>query len=316
MSGSLTADGPFPARFKAWLDERFPFANAPAFFLFYLTAGAVAAHATGGVVTVGWTDIVSCLVVWSMFLLLRVLDEHKDYADDVIHHPERVLQRGLITLGHLKVAGAGAMALTLLWSVTRAGPTAPPMLAWAIMMGWAWLMAAEFFCGAWLKQRLLLYALSHMAIMPLVAWWCVTLRLPDASPTTATWLVVLLFFLTGLAFEIGRKTRGPEEEREGVDSYSKIFGTRGSAVVLLGVTVVIAAVITALVLHLTGGTSLWLLGFVAAGTLLVCATIAKFLAAPSAGGRKLNEKSLGLLALLGYGAIIGAVAVSRGITWA
>ena len=32
MSGSLTTAAPLPARFKAWIDERFPLDNAPAFF--------------------------------------------------------------------------------------------------------------------------------------------------------------------------------------------------------------------------------------------------------------------------------------------
>ena len=316
MSASADLSSPLPQRLKAWIDERFPLANAPAFFLFYLTAAFVAAHDRGGAVQFSFTDLVSCLAVWSMFLLLRVFDEHKDYAEDVIYHSDRVLQRGLITLGHLKIVGAVCFAFTLLWSLARGGGFGAPAIAWIIMTGWACLMAVEFFCSVWLKERLTIYALSHMAIMPLVAWWCVTLKSPTAAFTSNVALLALLFFLTGLAFELGRKTRGPEEERDGVDSYSKIFGTRESAVLVLIVTIAIVALIEVLVAQMQAPPhAVWLFAPAIVGGLPPVAAILMFLRTPSASGRKKTEASLGLLALFGYGAIITAVIVSNGFVW-
>src|SRR5690349_3066406 len=96
----------------AWMSERFPARNTVFFAVFHATAllGARAPRA-GGPVTVTWRDVAAFPAVWCFFLMLRVFDEHKDFDADAIAHPNRVLQRGLVTLRDLRVLGALAIAV-------------------------------------------------------------------------------------------------------------------------------------------------------------------------------------------------------------
>ena len=113
----LTLESPFASRFFAWIHERFPLVNAVLFFVLYASAllygRAVSTSAAGGRVTAHAVDIAGFFAVWAFFLMLRVFDEHKDYALDLENHPKRVLQSGLVTLAHLKIVCAVAIAIQL-----------------------------------------------------------------------------------------------------------------------------------------------------------------------------------------------------------
>ena len=312
---TIEPTSPFPSRFKAWLDERFPFANAPAYFLFYLAAAVIVDVESDQEVSLGWNDLMSCIVLVSFFLLLRIFDEHKDYEEDLVNHPDRVLQKGLITLKHLKVAGVISVILTFTWSVHQGGGMSGTLYAWAIMTGWSFLMAVEFFCGTWLGKRLTLYALSHMAIMPMIAWWCMSLSVTEPPVTENTILISCLFFFSGLVFEINRKTRGPEEERDGVDGYSKIFGTKGSALIVILLILVVAGLIVRLLMNVQGGFDWLSLAPMGIATLLAIAIVFRFILNPSAKGRKANEGVLGLLALFAFGSVIVVTSLTHGVVW-
>lgn len=69
----LTMNSPWPARFMAWVHQRFALPNALLFFILYITAAVVARAAAGGEIALGGLDVVACVVTWSFFLLLRVL---------------------------------------------------------------------------------------------------------------------------------------------------------------------------------------------------------------------------------------------------
>jgi 4-hydroxybenzoate polyprenyltransferase len=92
-------------------------------------------------------------------------------------------------------------------------------------------MAREFFASAWLKQHPAVYLLSHMVILPLIDlfatacdWAFAGLRQP---PPGLAWFLIVSF-LNGIVVEIGRKTRAPEDEEEGVETYSGLWGVAGA----------------------------------------------------------------------------------------
>ena len=90
-NSAVIAGEPLLRRIRAWMDERFPFANALLFFILYLVTATVV-RASQGEWFFNWSDIVACLITWSLFLTIRIFDEHKDYELDVKNHPQRVLQ--------------------------------------------------------------------------------------------------------------------------------------------------------------------------------------------------------------------------------
>ena len=310
----LSPTSSFATRFLAWMKERFPFANALLFFILYLTTAAVARSTLDGAVSLSLHDLVGAMVTWSFFLVLRVFDEHKDYELDCRNHPQRVLQSGLITLMHLRVAGAIAIASQILWSVFLDKGMGQVTAAWAAMFLWTCLMGKEFFVADWLNRHLTWYAVSHMLVMPLIVWWLANLAMPDSELSPVLQVMMLLAFISGFCFEITRKTKGPEEERDTIDSYSRIFGTRGSAVVVM-------LLVTAMVLNqvwlitlISGDLILWAVAIQAVFLALGLYQLLRFIRLPSADGREKNEAVVALTMLAGYAVVIAVVIVGKGLS--
>ncbi len=313
MDTVLNLQSPWSQRFLAWLRERFPFANALLFFILYLTTAAVVRASLGEGIALSLIDVLACLATWSFFLLLRIFDEHKDYELDCRNHPQRVLQSGLITLAQLRLVAGLALALQLLLSLARDGGLGQTTVAWLMMFAWTCLMGREFFVAEWLNRHLTLYAVSHMLVMPLIVWWLANLAQPGLQFNETLGLLMLLAFISGFCFEITRKTKGPEEERDSIDSYSRIFGTRGSAVLVL---VLVSAMVA---------NQLWLSHVLSAAwpwwAVLVLVIfyglglyqLAQFLRAPSAAGREKNEAAVALTMLAGYAVLIAVALQARGL---
>jgi 4-hydroxybenzoate polyprenyltransferase len=167
------------------------------------------------------------------FLQLRIADEFKDFEEDSRYRPYRPVPRGLIKLRELAVVFVLTALIQLglaLWLDTG--------LLFLLGVTWTYLvlMSKEFFVAEWLKKRHILYMLSHMIIVPLVDFYATACDWRPAStqpPPGLLWFVVVSYF-NGLVIEIGRKIRGPQNEEEGVNTYSRLWGMRNAVTVWLG----------------------------------------------------------------------------------
>lgn len=253
----LTLAAPFHRRLAAYLRERFPLgAYALLIAAFYSSNHFLALALTEPGAPPGYDlrSLAGAGILFCFFFHLRVFDEHKDYRDDCRHHPERVLQRGLVTLDHLRRLGAAAIAAELLLAAWL-GPAALAALSLAFLF--SVLMLKEFFVARWLRPRLLLYATTHMLVMPLLAAtvFSITTRRPPWEAPGWFWLWAVVSVFVGFNWEISRKIRAPEEEREGVDTYSRRFGPFRAALLVLLVRVADTALVALVGRHL--GLSPW-----------------------------------------------------------
>ncbi|HEV7693089.1 MAG TPA: hypothetical protein VGO52_19800, partial [Hyphomonadaceae bacterium] len=126
---------------------------------------------------------------------------------------------------------------------------------------------------------------SHMAIMPLI----------DLYATACDWLpagvgshegfgltlgaFLLLSLVNGTVIEIARKSWATEDEREGVETYSKLWGPGVAGAAVLGV--ILAGLAVAAFVNVRSGAGVWFL----AGLLAVGA-YAAWMAIEYAGGAK------------------------------
>jgi 4-hydroxybenzoate polyprenyltransferase len=205
------------------------------------------------------SSLAGFLAVFCFFLHLRLFDDHKDYEEDCRHYPERALSRGAVTLADLKMLAALAIGLEFGLSALCGGAA---LLAVAAAFAFSLLMLKEFFARDWLKRHYLLYAWSHMLIIPLLSlaiFSFATARSLWEAPGWY-WIYSVVGFCTAFHWEISRKIRAPEQEIEGVDSYSKRFGVHGAACVLLLLRVVDTGLVAAAGLHLRLG--IWLLAVI------------------------------------------------------
>ncbi|MCU0662160.1 MAG: prenyltransferase [Myxococcota bacterium] len=312
----LSKESPLASRLWAWMLERFQPATWLLFFILYATAVLFGRFlGTEGSLALGNRDLFGLAAAWCFFLMLRVFDEHKDYEIDLVNHPQRVLQSGLITLKHLKVLGVLAIVVQVSGSLVQDSGLGTATLSWFFVMAWSALMAVEFFCGKWLGKHLVLYAFSHMLVMPAVLFWLAQMGYGQRwLPCTIGWLMASAF-CGGAAFEVTRKTRGPEEERETVDSYSKVWGPRGAALVIW--LFLLAGAFTQIaLLRLVLQTPSWMwYAAVTASVALPTATLGMFAAKPTASGRKKNEAASSLAMLAGYVVVLAALIAQRGVLW-
>ncbi|MEN8142124.1 MAG: UbiA family prenyltransferase [Thermodesulfobacteriota bacterium] len=245
MKKEITISSPFPARLLAYSAERFPLINHGLLIVSYYSSNQFLAQILenpGNPVKYSGHTLLGAITVFCMFLHLRVFDEHKDYEEDCRHYPKRLLSRGIITLSHLKVIGFIAIATELILSYIRGWEAFCAVL---IAIAFSLLMLKEFFVGNWLKHHFLVYAFSHMLIMPLfalVAFSFTTGRFPWQAPPWF-WLYAFVGFFVTFNWEISRKIRAPEDEIPGVDSYSKIFGTYGAAYLVVLIRVIDTAMV-------------------------------------------------------------------------
>jgi 4-hydroxybenzoate polyprenyltransferase len=268
-----TRDSPFARRLAAYLRERFPLLGHGVLIAAYYSSNQFLARVLtepGRRMHYDWTSLAGALTLFLFFFHLRVFDEHKDFNEDSRHYPDRVLQRGLVTLRDLRILGGLAIAAQLALSAWR-GPAA--LAAWLAAFAFSFLMLKEFFAREWLKRHFLVYTVSHMLVMPLLSlmvWSFATGRYPWEAPF---WYLVYAwvgFFVT-FNWEVSRKIRAPEDEIEGVDTYSRVFGTYGAAWVVLGIRVVDTVLVILVGRHLGLG---W--GFTAALVALFAVCLVAF----------------------------------------
>ncbi len=248
----ITSQSPFATRLFAYFAERFPLLNHGILIVSYYSSNQFLAQVLdnpGSPVKYSTNSLLGAITIFCMFLHLRVFDEHKDYEDDCRYYPGRLLSRGIISLKVLKVIGLIAIVLELTLSFIR-GPAA--FCAVLIAIGFSLLMLKEFFVRTWLKNHFLVYAFSHMLIMPLfalVAFSFTTGRFPWQAPP---WFILYAFvgFFVTFNWEISRKIRAPEDEIPGVDTYSRIFGTYGAAYLVVLVRVIDTAMVWFVGMHL------------------------------------------------------------------
>ncbi|MBI6545949.1 MAG: hypothetical protein HY692_04085 [Cyanobacteria bacterium NC_groundwater_1444_Ag_S-0.65um_54_12] len=221
---------PFARRWWLYQAERFPLGtHFIAIALFFACAyfGAQAL-ATTGPLHLGSRGWVALGVTFLTMLLLRVCDEFKDFADDRINYPDRVVQRGIVTLSELKVLGVLIGIALIACNLTLGRESC---MAYALVIGFVWLMRVEFFVGPWLKRHIFIYALTHQGIVPLLCLYLAVVALLSFKAVPQTfWLVILTSVGIGLCFELSRKFRAPEDELATLDTYTKSFGPRGAAI--------------------------------------------------------------------------------------
>ncbi len=301
----LSLQSPWSKRFMAWMHERFPLQNALLFFILYVTTASVARAGLPSSSLHVW-DIMGCMLSWSFFLLLRIFDEHKDYERDCVNFPGRVLQRGLIRLVDLKVVGVVAVLVQSGMALYRDRGIGPTTESWLLMIFWASLMTKEFFVADWLNRHLTIYAFSHMLIMPLVVLWLAALAQPGHVGSMSLHVLMILALVSGFCFEITRKTKGPEEERPSVDSYSRIFGYRNAGLIVM-VLVLVMLLLQVLLLGTLGKQSWMATLVIMMFGLQALVALIQYLRAPSQQARERNEKSVALAMLAGYAVVVAAM---------
>jgi len=223
----------FTARWRIYFSERFPpLQHGTLIAVFVIGTMAYSARLHGHPDFPGLEPILLAFIITFLFFLqLRILDEFKDFEDDARWRPHRPVPRGIVTLralGWLWVCAAGVQ-------VSLAFLFAPWLVLMLVaILAYSGLMGVEFFVRDWLKVHPVAYMASHMVIVPMIALFITAFDwLPAGSPDGRLgWLLAMSYFGFSV-IEVGRKIRAPEDEEEGVETYSALWGRRNAVVTWL-----------------------------------------------------------------------------------
>ena len=290
----VSREDPYGKRLRAYLSERFPLFGHVLLIISYYSSNQFLAKALvnpGVPMQYTLLSALGALTLLFFFFHLRVFDEHKDFEEDSRFHPHRVLQRGVITLADLRVLAAIALVLEVALSLA-AGRA--PFVAWIFPFLFSLLMLREFFAADWLRRHFLVYATSHMLLMPLLSLMIfsfATQRYPWEAPPLF-WLYAFVGFFVTFNVEVSRKIRAPQDEVEGLDSYSKIFGTYGAAWIVLGLRLVDTTLVSVVGWHI--GVSAWFYVAVAVLFLVTLGTFIRFRVNTTTASAKALERNAGI----------------------
>jgi 4-hydroxybenzoate polyprenyltransferase len=290
----VTRGDPYVTRLRAYLKERFPLFGHVLLIISYYSSNQFLAKAlvTGGA-PMQYTpqSALGALTLLCFFFHLRVFDEHKDFVEDSRFHPQRVLQRGVITLADLRRLAAIAIVLEVALSLL-AGRA--PFVAWTLPFVFSLLMLREFFAAEWLRRHFLVYATSHMLLMPLLSltiFSFATHRYPWQAPPLF-WLYAFVGFFVTFNVEVSRKIRAPGDEIEGLDSYSKIFGTYGAAWIVLALRLIDTTLVSIVGYFI--GVSPWFYVAIAVLFFVTLGTFIRFRTHTTTASAKALERNAGL----------------------
>jgi 4-hydroxybenzoate polyprenyltransferase len=168
--------------------------------------------------------------MFTLFLVslhLRLLDEHKDYEQDLKAHPERMLSQGIIKLSELRVILYIVLIIEIVLNILFG---IQQLLLLGAMILYSLIMFKEFFVSQFLNRHMGLYLLTHQLIVILFVFYAYSFAADLSALSTEAFLYLLLFSLgimgLTIAFEIGRKTWAAEQEHEYAESYSKSWGIK------------------------------------------------------------------------------------------
>ncbi|MEO1111253.1 MAG: UbiA family prenyltransferase [Pseudomonadota bacterium] len=235
MTGLPERKMSLPARLWIYQAERFPLIQTvPLLGAFSAASVTASARLADRPLPDIATYLAAFLIVMVFFWQMRALDEIKDAEIDRRYRPERPIPRGLVSL-RLILWLAGLAAIP---AAAAAYALSPGVLI-LVIIAWAWLalMGVEFFVPEFLKGSPALYLVSHMAIMPLIDLVLTGCEwVPAGSMPDGIWTFLLMSFCNGCVVEFGRKIWAPEQEREGVETYSSSWGRPRSLIALAAMT--------------------------------------------------------------------------------
>jgi 4-hydroxybenzoate polyprenyltransferase len=220
---------------RLWIyqKERFPLG------ILAITTSAVLASTFAVLEWTGYNDIplwkyLALGVAGLSFMLhTRVIDEIRDKDVDDVHHPDRPVQRGLVSLRELTVLGyanGGVFICIHALLDPLSGLLSAGLLLYSIV--------ARYEVGplAWLKPRFWLYNVVMLGQMLLLQWIAYAALTQTLDWPSAIWMHGWGIWALTAQIEVARKCLAPDEETTYRDSYSSRVGSWGSVGILLALT--------------------------------------------------------------------------------
>lgn len=180
------------------------------------------------------------------FFKLRCFDEVKDLDLDLKINPTRPLPRGLLSVFDMKDS---ILLCILVENIIFYSISTFAGVSMSLASLYSIIMYKEFFLGDWFRDKLTSYATAHTLVTILLSLsiFCALEGKSILELNTNAYAFSLMSWLLFNIFELGRKTFLGNEERDQVESYSKVWGKRGAVVLVLTHVVIVDVILSTII---------------------------------------------------------------------
>jgi len=254
-------------RFNTYQRERFPIIILSISLLPAILSSAVVVS-THPTILGGVTALLASV---AYLLHIRVIDEHRDFEHDNLHHANRPVQINTISKHELQMVDMVAVFLLIAITV-MAGMRA--VIVMAIMLLYSYFAGKEFFVGEKIRRHFFVYNGVNLVQMLLMQIFVYSIFLDSFQFSLIVGIHFLFTTVGTIVIEFIRKLKVPGDDGTGKDTYTWYFGFNKS-LIIYSVFVLLNAVLffwlsTLISSHVTGMLvlSLCLLGYAYFGVIL------------------------------------------------
>ena len=184
-------------------------------------------------------------VTFLQFLMVRIIDEFKDYDEDYKFRPYRPVPRGLISLKELKVLFTICVILQVIITCM-----VNPFALIYLLLVWTFfaVMSKSFFIKKIVDKHVLLEVALDELLMPILILY-ISKFIGFVNPIYSMEINIsfvnlipfmIMTYIVSWVVEVARKIRSKEQEEKGVKTYTAVFGIN-KAILLLTILEVILA---------------------------------------------------------------------------
>lgn len=227
-----------PSKINNWITftkERFPLFDHTLMIILFVGGHLVLVDSIESTIEL-WKSLVIFFAIFFFFFKMRLYDEIKDYELDCEINPTRPLPRGLLNLVDMRNGIITCIVIEIALFITLG---INPIVCMVFSVYYSLLMYKEFFIPTLIRPHLTTYALLHTVVtipMGIAIVSGATNKLPSSMDAGYYYFVLSSWFVFNI-FEFGRKTFTTSEERNAVESYSKIFSRFGAVTLVVSMSI-------------------------------------------------------------------------------
>ncbi|MBF0443264.1 MAG: UbiA family prenyltransferase [Oligoflexales bacterium] len=234
-------------RIALYLKEMFPPHHMLPSLLMALSFFCAMARFHHFTLTLSAIPVLATISLLVFVLTLRVMDEFKDYEDDLVNFPERPLPSGRVKHADLRVL----LAIVILSAFPLNLHNKAIFIAAMGVLGYSFLMFRWFFMKERIRSSLPLALYTHNPIVYIYfAYLFVAYVQMDSGYSLLSVFIIIPLGLSMTNWEISRKIRLSENESS-YTTYSKVWGRKKAILIALTMQLTVLAC-TAIFLFVTG----------------------------------------------------------------
>ena len=169
-------------------------------------------------------------VAFLQFLMIRIVDEFKDYEEDCKYRPYRPVPRGLVSLKELGFIFAICAITQLVISIVYSNYISL-IAVWLFFI----VMSKGYFMKKFINKHLLIEVALDELLMPILVIYLIGfIDINVLHDFQFIYIFLVLTYVIAWIVEIARKIRCKDDEEEGVRTYTAVLGIKNATLLLWG----------------------------------------------------------------------------------